>query len=55
MAFSALLIARCTAPETSLRDQHDFAVTTFGVRSNDVELALERVKSDTRAYSIRKV
>ena len=44
LAFSALLIAGCTAPETPLRDQHDLAVTTCEVRSNDLQLALERVK-----------
>ena len=44
LAFSALLIAGCTAPERPLRDQHDFAVTTCEVRSNDIQLALERVR-----------
>src|SRR5262249_49926416 len=44
LAFSALLIAGCNASERPLRDQHDFAVTTCEVRSNDIQLALERVR-----------
>ena len=44
LAFSALLIAGCTAPGTPSGDQHDFAVTTCEVRSSDIQVALERVK-----------
>ena len=51
LAFSALLIAACTAPETPLRDQHDFAVTTCEVRSNNIQLALDRVKRYLDRYT----
>jgi hypothetical protein len=44
LAFPALLIARCTALERPLKNQHDFAITTCEVRSNDIQLALERVR-----------